>query len=241
MPHRFYVPQEFTTGEHIVFSAEQRKQIRNVLRLGPGDVVSAFDGLGRECSVRLLSSESGEILSISTPLTESSLRITIVQSLPKGDKVEFIIQKCTEIGVSSFLITEATRSVPRITADKAVTRLRRWQSIAIEAAEQSGRVRVPVVTGIVSFAEALDQTRAHDTRFIACEKERSPHVSPELLCSQESGELAIFIGPEGGYTNEETTAALECGVIPISLGPRILRTETAAIVASALAILGRRA
>ena len=240
MPHRFYVPQEFIAGEKVTFSDEQRKQITNVLRLTPGDLVNVFDGTGREYSVQISSPASGDVLAISCPQTESPLHVTIIQSLPKGDKIEFIVQKCTEIGVSAFLIMETSRSVPRIAPEKMASRLHRWQSIAVEAAEQSGRVRVPLVSGIVSFANALDQTRMVKARLIACEAERSAHVSPQLLGGRDSDELAILIGPEGGFGPEETEAARESGVIPISLGPGSLRTETAAVVASALAILGWR-
>ncbi|HEY3297116.1 MAG TPA: 16S rRNA (uracil(1498)-N(3))-methyltransferase [Armatimonadota bacterium] len=236
MAQRFFVPKARFSEERISFTDEQRKQIRNVLRLRPGDMVSVFDGSGLEFAVRLESAETGEVVGTTTPQTESLRRITLVQGLPKGDKIEFIIQKCTEVGVFEFIVAETARSVPRIAPEKMKARLSRWNSIATEAAEQSGRVRVPEVSGIVSFKQALQDTSEHAHRVIAWESERDEDVSPELVLPSGQTDLVIFIGPEGGFTAEEVGLARESGVTPISLGSRILRTETAAVVASALAI-----
>jgi 16S rRNA (uracil1498-N3)-methyltransferase len=160
--------------------------------------------------------------------------MTLVQSMPKGERLDLILQKCTEIGVSEFLIIETERTIVRISPDKTLARLGRWRAIVREAAEQSGRALLPVVEGVSSFCEAMARA-AQQPAMIAWEGERSTSL---LTALQELGgnELTLFIGPEGGFTTEEVDAARSLGIIPVSLGPRILRTETAAIVASALAI-----
>jgi 16S rRNA (uracil1498-N3)-methyltransferase len=239
MPHRFYIPPERISGGRIQFTDEQRKQLRNVLRLGPGDVVRVFDGSGREFTVRLESLDGGAagvVFEASTPDTEPRVRLTLVQGLPKGEKLELVLQKCTEIGVSEFLIADTARSVPRISADRFPGRLERWRSVVREAAEQSGRVRLPSVEGIVSFKQAVERVASYGSALIAWEEERGRALMDLLPELDPHQDVAILIGPEGGFTTEEVNLAVQAGITPVSLGRRILRTETAAIVAGALII-----
>lgn len=236
MAHRFYVPQDNVVEGRILFSDEQRKQIKNVLRLSPGDTVNAFDGSGREYTARLgaiADSVTGEITDIFTPQTEPALKLTLVQSLPKGEKLEFILQKCTEIGVHRFILIETARSIPKIPSHKLSSRLERWRSIAKEAAEQSGRVMVPTVEGILTLNEVLPKCR---NGMIAWENETGHSILNEFRRCEGCDEATLFIGPEGGFSAEEIERAERNGVRPVSLGSRILRTETAAVVGSALLI-----
>jgi 16S rRNA (uracil1498-N3)-methyltransferase len=210
--------------------------MRNVLRLLPGFEVRAFDGSGQEFVVELTEvghSASGVVREILNPSTEPSIRLTLVQGLPKGEKTDFIFQKCTEIGVSEFILTETARSVARIPADRLEGRLERWRSIVREAAEQSGRVRLPEV-GLKSFKEAMKLP--HGVGIIAWEGERETTLSQVIVRLKTEEHITLFVGPEGGFTEEEIADARTAGIQPVSLGPRILRTETAAVVASALII-----
>jgi len=238
--HRFYVPPERISYNQVLFSTNQAKQIANVLRLHVGDTVYVFDNSGKEYVAELAAVDGrevvGEITQVTHPKTEARLRLTLVQGLLKGDKIELILQKCTEIGVSAFIIATTARSVPKIPEERLVPRIERWQSIVREAAEQSGRVRVPDVRGIVPLEEAFSLTDGNG--IIAWEEEKDKDISPELLQAASTESLACFIGPEGGFSDEEVRAAVHSGIKPVSLGARILRAETAAIVTSALLIYG---
>ena len=240
MAHRFFVPADRISDDRVDFTDEQRKQLRNVLRLRAGDVVSVLDGSGREFATEIEALDEkhavGRILKIETPATEPSQRLTLVQGLPKGEKLDLILQKCTEIGVAEFLIVETARSVPRISPDRLPGRLDRWRAIVREATEQSGRTRLPVVDGVIPFIDALARVNGKGMGFIAWEEEKELPLSS--LISDLAGEAVLFIGPEGGFTADEVAAAKAEGITPVSLGPRILRAETAAIVGSALIIYG---
>lgn len=236
--HRFYVPPEQVSGEYVSFTTDQRKQIGSVLRLVPGDLTAVFDGSGIEYTVRIdhLDSQQarGLIIESSTPNVEPSLRFVLAQGLPKGERLDFILQKCTEIGVSEFVIMETRRSVPRIPADRLERRLERWRAIVREASEQSGRTRLPKVKGVIPFDETLSDTGDCDVRLIAWEEAGGNTFDPALPDGTES--VACFIGPEGGFTPEEAGAAQDAGANVVSLGSRILRTETAAVVMASVLI-----
>ena len=239
MAHRFYVPPDAISDNEVRFSGDQRKQIKNVLRLRAGDVVNVFDGAGQEFAVSLKTIDdpaTGVILQTTTPSTEPEVRLTLIQSLPKGEKIDLILQKCTEVGVSNFLFLETARSIPHVSPEKLPSRLERWRSIVKEAAEQSGRVRLPSVDWAVSFDEALKRISSIDHRLIAWECHEGSTLMSKLPEFKGAKDIALFIGPEGGFTEQEIEKARNAGVTPISLGSRILRTETAAIVGSALII-----
>lgn len=236
MSHRFYVPTAQIIDDQVTFSEEQRKQIKNVLRLGAGDIVKVFDGTGRELTTKLDAPDTGRIIETTSPDTESKIYLTLVQGIPKGDKIELILQKCTEVGVSEFLIVDTARSIPKIDSKRLEARLQRWRSIVIEAAEQSGRVRIPKVSGIIAFKDALKASSGSQIRVIAWESEREIALSSVLQTTDNLTNVMLFVGPEGGFTQEEVSTAQQLGISPVSLGPRILRTETAAIVASALVL-----
>lgn len=242
MIHRFFVPADCVSGDQVSFTEDQRKQIRNVLRLRPGDVVGALDDSGREFVTEIQELDDtralGRVVEIRTPATEASVRLALVQSLPKREKMEFILQKCTEIGVAEFLIMETARSVPKIAPSKVPGRLERWRSIVREGAEQAGRARLPVVDGVVPFRSIPARVRNYDAALIAWEEEEEATLSSELLHLTNANRIAYLVGPEGGFTADEVAAARAEGAIPVSLGQRTLRTETAAIVGTALIVYG---
>lgn len=232
MSHRFYVLPKFISGGRVRFDEGQSRQMRSVLRLRAGERVAVFDGSGREYDVTLEMLDTpavGRIVGESEPGTEPDVSLTLVQGLPKGEKIEFILQKCTEIGVSRFVVVETARSVPRIPPDRLPGRLERWRAIVKEAAEQSGRVKLPTVEGIQFLRTAFKECRGRGV--IAWEGERENYITSSLA---GEGEVTCFIGPEGGFADEEIEAAAESGIAAVSMGPRVLRAETAAIVASTL-------
>ena len=244
MSHRFFVPPECVSGDRIIFTEDQRKQIRNVLRLRPGEIVYTLDDSGHEfmTEIQELDGEKavGRVMEIRRPATEPKTRVTLMQAMPKGDKLDLILQKCTEIGVSEFLIIETERTLVRMPPEKMRTRQDRWRAIVREAAEQSGRTRLPAVQGVLAFHEAVARA-AGSPAVIAWEEERSICFLTALHNLGDPDRVAVLIGPEGGFTSVEVDQARESGIIPVSLGPRTLRTETAAIVSSALAIYGQEA
>ena len=240
--HRFYVSAAAISEGRALLSIEQQKQVRRVLRMNPGDAIAIFDGSGLEFSAELEADDAGNlvarIVDAYRPETEPSTRLTIIQGIPKGEKLELILQKCTELGASEFLIVSTERSVPKIPPDKADSRLERWRAVVREAAEQSGRVRLPPVDGVLPFREALDRVRGHSEILIAWEQERGAELFSMLRRLRDVTDITLVIGPEGGFAPSEVDAAIEVGAIPISLGARILRAETAAIAGTAMLVYG---
>ncbi len=238
--HRFYVPAQQILNNQAWLSGSQQRQIRDVLRLRHGDLIALFDGSGREFITRIQAIEKDrvivEILEIRIPQTEPGIHLTIVLSLLKGEKMDFALQKCTEIGASEFVILQAKRSIPRINEDRLGKRLERWRSIVREAAEQSGRTRLPTVDGPFEFEDAFARVEKITKKFIAWEQEKELTLWTALKGCEKVNEVAFFTGPEGGFTKEEIDIANKHGATPVSLDPRILRAETADIVGSALII-----
>ncbi len=235
--NRFFITPDRISVDTVQFTNAQSRQIRNVLRLKAGSMVSVFDGSGTEFEVELDSESSGRILRSYNPNTESNVKLTLIQGLPKGERSDQIVQKCTEVGVYRIVFINTERSIPDISTNRIEHKLSRWQAIAVEAAEQCGRVKVPEISGILSFSHGLEIAAGNG--IIAWEEEDA-RVSLLSLIPQISMKerIFLFIGPEGGFAPEEVFRAKESGLLSASLGRRILRTETAAIAASASIIMG---
>lgn len=244
MSYRFFTPPECISEGRVVFSEDQRKQLRNVLRLRPGEIVYTLDNTGREYTAEIETLDEaraiGRIVEVRFPATEPETKMILIQAMPKGEKLDFILQKCTEIGVSQFLIIETERTIARIPAGKVEARLDRWRAIVREAAEQSGRALLPVVEGVLPFDKALARA-AQVPSMIASREKGAPNILSALRQRGSPDSVAVLIGPEGGFAPAEVDHARETGIVPVSLGPRTLRTETAAIVASALVVLAQEA
>jgi 16S rRNA (uracil1498-N3)-methyltransferase len=215
--------------------------MRRVLRLRPGDRVIAFDGRGVEYTVALITLRDEDAIGVveaETPLaSEPRLRLTLYQALLPREKFEHVLQKGTEVGVSAFVPLATARSlVPGGAIDAA--RLERWRRILAEAAEQSGRGAVPELAP----SQTLDQVLAEqDSNLMLMAWEREAELSlRQVLQSRErqreAGSVALLVGPEGGFTPEEARAARAAGAVTVSLGPRILRAETAGPLLSALVL-----
>ncbi len=232
---RIYNPQELSEGISSELGKEYFTYIKDVLRLKKGDELILFDGMGHEYStvIRDFSSRSVclDIIrkeNIRLPDT----RITIAQSLPKGAKIEMIVQKSTELGASRIVPFISSRSIPRLTGARAAGKAARWRKIAIEASRQCGRGDVPEVSEIVSFDEMLNIPDGCDLRIILWEAETERGIKEILTDEKHAGADSFFIvvGPEGGFSWEEIEKARQRGFISASLGRLILRTETAPLV-----------
>lgn len=235
--HRFFLPSGALQAEGVIFPDEASRQIARVLRMNPGDRVVVLDGSGIEYIVVLQQvgrTTTGILESRRPNETEPAIQLTLYQGLLKGAKLEFVVQKCTEIGISRIVPVVSSRAVP---AEPSAARQARFETIAREAAEQSGRGRIPEVTVPMRFLEAIEEACAAGPAVFCWEEERDLRLS-DLAPAGESQQVNLFVGPEGGFTVDEAEEARRAGALVVSLGRRILRAETAAMVGCAL-ILAR--
>ncbi len=220
-------------GDRIVITGEDVNHIKNVLRMKIGEEIAVSNGVdGREyrCEVaQLLSDEVVcKLRFIKENDVELPAQVYLFQGLPKADKMELIIQKAVELGVYSVIPVATRRSIVKLDDKKAVAKQNRWQGIAEAAAKQSKRKIIPKIEKVMSFAEALEMAKELEVRLIPYElAEDMSHTKEIIERIREGQKIAIFIGPEGGFDETEIALASEVGVEPITLGKRILRTETA--------------
>jgi 16S rRNA (uracil1498-N3)-methyltransferase len=235
---RFFVPPEAFGDGSVTISGDLFRHMVKVLRLKPGAGVLLADGRGTE-SAGIIDSVGKETLIVT--IQESFVaapvaavpRITLFQGLPKGDKLEFILQKTTELGVAEVIPFIAARSVPRIRKGEEAEKVVRWQRIVQEAARQSGRSSVPQVSLAGSMAEVVNMS-GHSVKFLLWEGEKVNRLKDTLAELPKPENIALIVGPEGGLSAEEAATATAGGFIPVSLGPRIVRTETAGLVMMAI-------
>lgn len=226
---RFLVKETPRHGRATVRGGELRR-LRDVLRLGVGDRVEVFDGEGRSwlAEVAGIDATSAElaILGELEGVAESPLRITLAVALPKASKLDWVVEKATELGVATVLPFLCRRALP---AAPEPERLARWRRLAEAAARQCGRTRCPAIAEPAPFAAVLAQAQDHDQAILFWEGAAS-----RLELPGDPRRLLVVTGPEGGFAPEEVDAALAAGFRTASLGPRVLRAETAAIVAVAV-------
>ncbi|MBP6015781.1 MAG: 16S rRNA (uracil(1498)-N(3))-methyltransferase [Candidatus Promineofilum sp.] len=238
--HRFFVSPEQIVHRVVRFDDDQARQMRRVLRLRPGDRVLALDGLGRQYEVTLSEVSHAGAMGDAAPATEATgepaVRVTLYQSLLRREKFEWVLQKGTEIGVAAFVPVITRRSLVRDVEDVTPEKLNRWRRIIKEAAEQSGRGRLPSLSVPLGFAATEPGVRAAGITLIAWEGEFRRLIRGVLGGREAVADVTLFIGPEGGYEPDEIRAAESWGAVPVSLGRRILRTETAAVVGAALVL-----
>ena len=232
--YRFFVPIEQIFDNTAEIAGDDVNHIKNVLRMGTGGHIMITDGRGTDyhCIIRgiepdrvLLDIEKKEPVR-----TELSVEIVLFQALPKADKMELIIQKAVELGAAKIVPVRTRRSVVRLDDKKAEKKRQRGQSIAEAAAKQSGRGIVPEVEEVVSFGEAC--TQAHELEHCIIPYELYDDMSETAKTMSQivqGATIGIFIGPEGGFERGEVEQAMEAGALPVSLGRRILRTETAGL------------
>ena len=238
--NRFFVSSEAISDRLVRLTQAQSHQLCHVLRLERGDPVLVLDNLGWEYDVRLervdAQEASGVVVHKRRASGEPKAELTLYQSLLAREKFEWVLQKGTELGVSRFVPLLTRRGLVRTRQGVKKEKFERWRRILREAAEQSGRARIPVLEGPVPLRPALDGAADLDLRLVA-----TPHgegVSLHRALRQRAPEkpvsIGLFVGPEGGFDPEEMELCLEAGAQPVRLGPRVLRTETAALVGAAL-------
>lgn len=241
MQRYFLPPEQFhLDNQTVTIEGDDAHHLMRVMRADIGDKVICSNGLDREVLVRISQLDKGlvtaEIVEELPMNAESAVQVWIAQSLPKGDKMETIIQKGTEIGAARFLPFLSERTIVQYDAKKEAKRTERWQKIAKEAAEQAHRNRVPQVEAVYSWKQLLQQAKEADAAWICYEKEDGQQLKPAIQEALAAGKLGqgskvvIAVGPEGGFTEQEIKQAEEAGFRSVSLGARILRTETAAMV-----------
>lgn len=237
---RVLVPVPSPPPDRLRVQGERYHHLAHVLRVQPGQGVEVFDGAGRafaatvakidESSVELVLGESRQEL--------PQRRITVVQGLPKGEKLEWIIEKATELGAAAILPVSTARAVVRLDPDRAAKRVARWKRIAEEAARQCGRADVPEVFAPRELTTLFDALAPATRVLILDEEERERRLSQALEGWPPSAPVAVVVGPEGGLERAEIDAVVARGALPTTLGRNILRTETAAL--AALAVLRHR-
>lgn len=231
--YHFFVEPSQIQGKRIVITGGDVNHIKNVLRMKVGDEIAVSNGVDRKeyrCGIEAFSEE--EVLCTLRFIKEDGVelpsKISLYQGLPKADKMELIVQKAVELGVSEIIPVSAGRSVVKLDEKKAKAKVSRWQGIAEAAAKQSRRGIIPKVTEVMSVKEAVAHAGSMDVKLIPYELAEDMEKTKEIISGIRSGEsVAIFIGPEGGFEEKEIAAAMEGGFLPITLGKRILRTETA--------------
>jgi 16S rRNA (uracil1498-N3)-methyltransferase len=233
---RVHLPRERIAGERAALTPDAAHYLRDVLRLVPGDAVEVFDGAGGVHDGRVL--EGFEALAVGPrrDARTGGAAIWLLVALAKGEKVDLVVQKATELGVARVVPFAAARSVVRLEAEKGEERARRWRRIAEEAARQCGRADVPDVRVPATLEAALAQLPPGFTALVFHPggAPLAGAASPERAEAPAERGYAAVIGPEGGLTDDELRACDRAGAVRASLGPRVLRAETAAIVAVAL-------
>lgn len=229
---RFYLPENLSVGQTVALPDNIVRHL-NVLRVRPNENITLFDGKGKAHAAQLTVLEKrraeAEILHEETADTESPLNITLIQSISSGERMDFTLQKSVELGVTAIQPVISERCIVRLDGERAAKRLARWQEIVISACEQSGRNTVPPVLPIIGYREALDKMPSESTKLIM-----SINRARKLAdIRHPSGAIVFMVGPEGGWTEQEEQQAFDAGFQAVTLGKRILRTETAALAALA--------
>lgn len=237
--HRFIIREGLEVGVEILFPAEEAAHAHKVLRLRPGEQIELTNGAGRRFAAEL-TDVSKERVSAKVceelDSREAAVRITLYQGYPKADKLELIVQKLTEIGACSIVPVVMERSVAKPDQKDKSKRQERLQRIAQEAAKQCGRGVVPEVEEAISWRQAVKRLSEHELAMMPWEDARDVRMKDVCAEHPEMTDIAIVIGPEGGISENEASEAAQAGAICVTLGPRILRTETAALVSTTAAM-----
>ena len=229
---RFYVPEPHIEEGVLRVEGTEVRHIRKVLRLKAGDPVTIFDGSAKEYEGSIV--ELGpsfvliQIQNASSPHRDSQLEITLAQSLLKGEKMDYLIQKATELGIKEIVPFFSSRSVPLLEKSKRLERHHRWEKITIEASKQCGRGTLPVVKPLQDYSEMLRVAPTDSLRFILWEKE-GVALKQILKRSAEKKKIFFIVGPEGGLSEAEVEESMTMGFTPVTLGKRIVRAETASL------------
>lgn len=229
---KFFVTQDKITENQIIIDTEDVAHISRVLRLGIGDHVTVCDSQGTDYEAEIAEMEQKQIVCSITEKraseSEPNIKVTLFQGLPKASKMEYIIQKTTELGISEIVPVKLSRCVVKIDNKKDERKkLDRWQKISEAAAKQSGRGIVPQISEIMTLDEVIKRSKEFDLFFVPYECEEQKTLKEVLLSRSDIKTVGFIIGPEGGFDPAETEKLHESGIDTVTLGKRILRTETA--------------
>lgn len=230
---RFFCSAPLAPGGIVSLPDNAAHHAARVLRMKPGDELTLFNGNGSDFAGEILRINKNEVvakLNCATPAgRESPLSVTLAQAVSGGDRMDFTLQKAVELGVSAVQPLAAERSVVKLNGERAEKRREHWQNVVVSACEQSGRATVPMVATILPLTDWLGRNEAYALKLaLSPMAEQRLHDLP-----QPDGPICLLIGCEGGFSPQELLAAAGCGFVPVLLGARILRTETAAIAAMA--------
>ncbi|HEX8788022.1 MAG TPA: 16S rRNA (uracil(1498)-N(3))-methyltransferase [Telluria sp.] len=232
---RFYCPQPLHPGATVDLPEAVAHHL-HVVRQQPGDALTLFNGAGGQVRARLV--EIGKRRASATVEAHEAVEaelpypITLVQGLPEGSKMDWIVEKAVELGVTGIVPLAAQRSVVRLSGERADKRLAHWQGVVVSAAEQCGRNRLAEVAPVQDFNRWIAEPAADATRILL-----SPRADASLAAwarATPARATCLLVGPEGGFSAQEEEAALAAGALPLSMGPRVLRTETAGLAALAI-------
>ncbi|MCR5282754.1 MAG: 16S rRNA (uracil(1498)-N(3))-methyltransferase [Lachnospiraceae bacterium] len=231
--YRFFVEPSQIEGNRIVITGSDVNHIRQVLRMKVGEELAVSNGIDQKeyrCGIKEFTEDAVicELFFIKEEGVELPCEITLYQGLPKADKMEVVIQKAVELGASRIVPVAMKRCVVKLDDKKARAKQQRWQAIAEAAAKQSKRAVIPEVEAVMTFAEAAADAATHDVPLLPYEMAEDISYTRELIRGIRLGQsIAVMIGPEGGFAEEEVEKAMELGLKKVTLGRRILRTETA--------------
>lgn len=237
--YHFFVTKEQTAGEKIIVIGDDVNHMKNVLRMKIGEQVSVSDGSDREylCHIEKICDDSIElkIEDIFGITSELPCEIVLFQGLPKGDKMELIIQKAVELGAAKIVPVVTNRTIVKWDGKKAKKKIERYNTIAKTAAKQAKRSVIPTVSDVVNFEQACKMASEFDANLIPYENAQGIEASRKAIAAIKGKKsVGIFIGPEGGFEEREVEQAVEIGAVSITLGKRILRTETAGMTVLSL-------
>ena len=234
--HKFFTPKELIDGDVAKILGDDVKHIYKVLRIAEGEKVVLNNCEGLEYLAKVTDVNKQEVsLEIIEKLdlnNESEIKVFLFQGLPKADKMELVIQKCIEIGVDSIVPVKTEHTVVKLDG-KEEKKIARWNKIAESAAKQCGRGKIPVVENVMTFKQAVEKAKSLDMAIIPYEKEEK-NTLKAVTKEFKGTSIGVFIGPEGGFSNDEIALAGENGITSVTLGKRILRTETAGLVTSVI-------
>jgi len=228
---RFHVQQPLAAGQQLELPADVAHHI-NVVRMEPGDTLTLFNGDGGEYTAVLTDVQKkkawAEIKVFDPREAELPFAVTLAQALPEGSKMDWIIEKAVELGVAGIQPLAARRCVVRLSAERAEKKLGHWNGIVVSASEQCGRNRLASVAPPLEFRDWIARQDLHKRVILT---PRATESLADWARHQPAQALSIMVGPEGGFSDEEEAEALRHGALPLSIGPRVLRTETAALAA----------
>lgn len=236
--HRFITPNlNFQNKTLSITDPKEIHHLIDVLRLRTGDVIAVFNGKGKEVQARIVSMTPGTVLlEAVSQVRESSVNpvtLTLACAIPKKAKFEMIIEKCTELGVDRIIPVLTERTEVRVSGDRLNNKQQRYEKVAVNAAKQCQRNFLPIVDNPTDFPDIIHKLSGRDAAFIPCLSGKRQNIIEAFILKPEQNNVIFFIGPEGDFTPKELTMALKAGCIPVTLGPTVLKVDTAAIAATA--------